>query len=106
MGEIQETLLSYIDTAYWLSDSRLMAERRRLILDNGLLSTPPYLEPVLTYEATEDLLAVCRSVGIPDSVSTAVGRVLFGDYTPSGQPIRLRPHKSAPSLQDRARRPR
>ena len=91
---LTKAYLRYIDTAYWLSDSRLMAERRQLILDNGLLSTPPYLEPVLTYEATEDLLAVCRSVRIPDSVSTAVGRVLFGDYTPSGQPIRLRPHQA------------
>lgn len=91
---LTDAYLRYIDTAYWLSDARLMAERRRLLLDNGLLSTPPYLEPVLTYDATEDLLDVSRSVGIPDHVAEAVGKVLFGDYTPAGQPIKLRPHQA------------
>lgn len=91
---LTDAYLRYIDTAYWLSDERLMTERRRLLLDNGLLSTPPYLEPVLTYDATEDLVEVCRSVGIPDEVAETVGKVLFGDYTPSGEPIRLRPHQA------------
>ncbi|MFJ1510295.1 DEAD/DEAH box helicase [Cellulosimicrobium funkei] len=93
-GALTDAYLRYIDTAYWLSDERLMEERRRLLLDNGLLSTPPYLEPVLTYDATEDLLEVSRSVGIPDHVAETVGEVLFGDYTPAGQPIRLRPHQA------------
>ena len=91
---LTEAYLRYIDSAYWLSDGRLMSERRRLLLDNGLLSTPPYLEPVLTYEATEDLIEVCRSVEIPDSVAKSVGQVLFGDYTPQGQPMKLRPHQA------------
>jgi DEAD/DEAH box helicase domain-containing protein len=91
---LTEAYLRYIDTAYWLRDEALMAERRRLLLENGLLSTPPYLEPVLTYEATEDLLTVTRSVGIPDNIAGTVGRVLFGDYTPPGQDVRLRPHQA------------
>ncbi len=91
---LTDAYLKYIDTAYWLSDRRLMDERRSLLADNGLLSTPPYLEPVLAYEATEDLLEVCDSVGVPASVATTVGRVLFGDYTSDGDPIRLRPHQA------------
>ena len=89
-----EAYLRYIDTAYWLSDRRLMQERRALLVDHGLLSAPPYLEAVLTYEATEDLLDVCRSLGIADPIAERVGRVLFGDYTPEGQPLRLRPHQA------------
>lgn len=86
--------LRYIETAYWLSDDRLMKERQRLLLDNGLLAAPAYLEPVLTYEATEDYLAVCESVGVDAQVASRVGKVLFGDYTPKGEPLRLRPHQA------------
>lgn len=91
---LTQAYLRYIDTAYWLNDRRLMAERRRLLVDNGLLSTPPYLEPVLTYEATEDLAGVCADAGLDPSVAELVGRVLFGEYTPSDQPLRLRPHQA------------
>ena len=53
-----ETYLRYIDTAYWLRDKRLMVERRQRLLESGMLATEPFLEPVLTYPATEELSAV------------------------------------------------
>src|SRR4051795_11307406 len=89
---LTDTYLRYINTAYWLDDARLMDERRRLLVENGLLSTPPYLEPVLTYEASEDLLQVCAEVGVDADTASLVGQVLFGDYTPAGEPLRLRKH--------------
>ena len=89
-----DAYVRYIDTAYWLNDERLMAERERLLRDGGLLSAPPYLEPVLSYEASEDLLEVTRGLKIPDGVAETVGRILFGDYTHAGEPLRLRPHQA------------
>lgn len=91
---LQASYLRYINTAYWLDDQRLVDERQRLLVDNNLLSTPPYLEPVLSYEATEDLIGVCTEAGIDAGTASLVGQVLFGDYTPLGQPLRLRPHQA------------
>lgn len=91
---LTNTYLRYINTAYWLDDPRLMDERRRLLVDNSLLSTPPYLEPVLTYQASEDLLQVCAEVDVDAATASLVGQALFGDYTPTGQPLRLRPHQA------------
>jgi len=91
---LTEAYLRYIDTAYWLSDPRLMDERRRLLVDGGMLATTPYLEPVLSYGANEDLLATCAQVGIDSAVADTVGRVLFGDFTPPGQSLKLRKHQA------------
>lgn len=89
-----ETYLRYINTAYWLRDKRLMDERRRLLEESGFLATPPFLEPVLGYEATVDLLATCTRAGIHSETATLVGEVLFGDFTTAGQPLRLREHQA------------
>lgn len=89
-----DTYLRYIDTAYWLRDARLMDERRRLLVDSGLLANRPYLEPVLGYEATEDLIETCTLAGVDSTTAKLVGDVLFGDFTPAGQPLRLREHQA------------
>ena len=89
-----ETYLRYVDTAYWLRDKRLMVERRQRLLESGMLATEPFLEPVLTYPATEAASAVADAMGIDREVAELVGRVLFGAFTEPGQPIRLRAHQA------------
>ncbi|MFM2475288.1 hypothetical protein, partial [Burkholderia cenocepacia] len=84
----------YIDTAYWLRDPRLMAERRRLLDAPGLLASECLLEPVLPYPATDDLLAVARETGIDESVASIVGDALFGSFVPAGESIMLRSHQA------------
>lgn len=72
---LTSTYLRYIDTAYWLSDAELVAERRALLLDESMLSAEVFLEPVRSYAATEDLATVCERVGVPrDSTQAVVGR--------------------------------
>ena len=61
--DLRAAYLRYFDTAYWLRDSRLMAERRALLNQRGLLFTDPLLEPVLPYDATVPLSEVCERVG-------------------------------------------
>ena len=50
--DLRAAYLRYFDTAFWLRDPRLMAERRRLLEDSSLLFTDPLLEPVLSYDTT------------------------------------------------------
>ena len=104
---LTSTYLRYVNTAYWLSDPRLMRERQRLLAQTGMLTTPPYLEPVLAYDATDDLVQTCQdAIPVPAGtdpaehrrtvarVARTVGQALVGDHTPPGQPLRLRRHQA------------
>lgn len=92
--DLRDSYLRYFDTAFWLRDQRLMAERRRLLEDSGLLFTDPLLEPVLPYDATEPLAGVCERAGISPQTGETVGRALFGAFTEPGDPVMLRAHQA------------
>ncbi|RYJ01229.1 MAG: DEAD/DEAH box helicase, partial [Actinomycetales bacterium] len=91
--DLSEAYLRYIDTAYWLRDEALMQERRRILTSSGLLMSDCLLEPVLPYEANDDLLEAASVAGVEDVVAEAVGQALFGAFTPAGQRLRLRSHQ-------------
>lgn len=91
---IRDAYLRYFDTAFWLRDEQLLAERRTLLERQGRLFADPLIEPVIPYDATEELRAVTRAVGISDETSEIVGHALFGDVTPPGEPVRLRTHQA------------
>lgn len=92
--EIKDAYLRYIDTAYWLRSAELMGERRALLADTELLFTDVLLEPVLPYDSTELLAHVIDELGIDPHVGDLVGEALFGEYTPAGEPFRLRQHQA------------
>ena len=92
--ELRAAYLRYFDTAFWLRDPRLMAERRRLLEESSLLFTDPLLEPVLPYDATEPLGEVCKQASISATTGEIVGRALFGAFTPPGSPVLLRTHQA------------
>jgi DEAD/DEAH box helicase domain-containing protein len=92
--EIRDAYLRYVDTAYWLRSPDLMAERRALLEQGSALFTDPLLEPVLPYDADDDLLETATQTGIDSQAADLVGRALLGAYTPAGQPLRLRRHQA------------
>ena len=92
--ELVDAYIRYIDTAYWLSDERLMNERASLLRDSKLLAITPYLEPVLSYAASVDYAETISRAGIDPKAADVVGRVLFGDFTQAGTPLRLRRHQA------------
>jgi len=65
-----------------------------LLSEGDRLLSECLIEPVLPYEATEELMAAGRAAGLSDVVIEHVGRALFGSFTPEGQPIRLRAHQA------------
>ena len=91
---VRSTYLRYFDTAFWLRDERLMAERRLLLERPGRLFADPLLEPVIPYDASVPMLEVTRETGISDLAAEIVGQALFGAFTPPGQPVRLRAHQA------------
>ena len=93
MAEVRESLLAYVDTAYWLRDPQLIAERRQLLSEPGVLFQEPLLEPVLPYPGTDPAHEVCRAVGLTDPEADLLLRSVFGDVATSD--MRLRAHQAA-----------
>lgn len=93
-ADLRAAYLRYFDTAFWLRDQRLMAERRELLERSGLLFAEPLLEPVLPYDATVPLNEVCQEVGISPSTADVVGRALLGSYSDGSQHVLLRDHQA------------
>lgn len=92
--DLREAYLRYVDTAYWLRDDSLMAERRNLLEAGGALFTEVLLEPVVPYDATVALHDVAAELGLSEKTAELVGTALFGSFTPPGEPVRLREHQA------------
>lgn len=92
--ELQETYLRYLDTAFSMRSTELMDERRRLLTEPGVLFTDLLLEPVLPYDATEDLEDVLRSTNVDPLVGRLVADALLGQYQADGEALRLRLHQA------------
>ena len=92
--EIRDAYLRYVDTAYWLRDEGLMAERRLLLERENALFTDVLLEPVVPYDATVLLDDVVREVGLSPAAAEIVGTALFGSFTRNGESVKLREHQA------------
>lgn len=92
--DLKDAYLRYFDTAFWLRNPHLMAERRQLLEESGRLFTDPLLEPTIPYDADIPLLDVCDEVGVSREAGTVVGQALFGAFTPAGSPVLLREHQA------------
>ena len=92
--DLADAYLRYVDTAFWLRDPLLVEERRRLLTQDNRLLSSCWLEPVLPYPATEDLLETTRAVQVSDGSAKTVGASLFDAFTPEGAPYKLRAHQA------------
>jgi DEAD/DEAH box helicase domain-containing protein len=90
--ELRDAYLRYVDTAFWLSDQRLLDERRSLLSEEGFIFTDVLLEPVLRYDATVPATALLASLGLGKGAARAV-EALFGAYADGGA-ISLRAHQA------------
>ena len=87
---IKDAYLRYYDTAFWLRDEQLRAERRALLEKPGVIFTDPLIEPVLPYDGVDSISAVCDEVGIESSIADLLGEMFFG----SDGSFRLRDHQA------------
>ncbi|MFD6273119.1 DEAD/DEAH box helicase [Nocardia asteroides] len=90
--ELRETYLRYFDTAFWLNDETIMAERRELLSEPGALLGKVMIEPVMPYPNTARLADVATKAGVPESVARRVATALFPGA--SAGDITLREHQA------------
>src|SRR6266545_3001661 len=76
-ASIKEAYLRYYDTAFWLRDSAMRAERRALLERAGAFFLDPLLEPVLPYDGVTPLADVCGELGLSTQVADDLARILF-----------------------------
>jgi len=82
---IREFLLSYMDTAFRIRDSKVAEDRRHLLRQPGTLSNELFLEPVRRYEVVkEPLESLLEGDGGPLAHLTADGRRAFVELALSG----------------------
>ena len=75
---IREGYLRYFDTAFWLRDEKLMAERRQLLEQDGHVFQDALIEPVPTYPLGSTIREVCGDAGLDRSIADRLGAMLFG----------------------------
>lgn len=74
---IQDGYLRYFDTAFWLRDDKVMAERRRLLQQDGNVFQDPLIEPVPAYPPGPTMLEVCQDAGLDRPIADRLSAMLF-----------------------------
>jgi DEAD/DEAH box helicase domain-containing protein len=88
---LSEGYLRYVDTAFWLQDAGLRAERRALLEEPGTLFTEPLIEPVMPYDPAEPIGELCRDLGLAPGIARTLSAMLF---PPNDETFRLRAHQA------------
>ena len=87
---IQDGYLRYFDTAFWLRDDKLMAERRRLLQQDGNVFQDALIEPVPAYPPQQTILEACEDVRLDRTIADQLAAMLFG----SGSRFQLWSHQA------------
>lgn len=87
---IQDAYLRYYDTAFWLRDPNLLAERRALLNETGATAQDVLLESVLPYLSTASIAEAAAQAGLTSRQSETLARILFG----KPDTFRLRKHQA------------
>lgn len=90
---LEEAYLRYFDTAFWLRDSLMLAERRRLLSERGIVFQQPLLEALYPYTQRETIGGVCAGLGLDGALADEIGRLIFSQQS-NGRAFQLRTHQA------------
>lgn len=89
MNYVRDAYLRYYDTAFWMRNESIMAERKELLLEPGVMAQEPLLEAVPVYPSTRPVEAACADAGLSSFTADRLGRLVFGNPD-----ISLREHQA------------
>jgi DEAD/DEAH box helicase domain-containing protein len=89
MDYVRDAYLRYYDTAFWMRDEGIMAERRALLMEPGVMAQEPLLEAVPVYPSVVPVEESCARAGLSDSVGQRLGKIVFGR-----DDVKLRQHQA------------
>lgn len=74
---VQGAYHRYYDSAFWLRDEQLMAERRSLLEEPQVTAQEALLEVVTPYPSVRSIKDACADAGLSDQVADVLARILF-----------------------------
>jgi DEAD/DEAH box helicase domain-containing protein len=74
---VQGAYHRYYDSAFWLRDERLMAERRSLLDEPQVTAQEALLEVITPYPSVRSIKDACAEAGLSDRVADVLARILF-----------------------------
>lgn len=89
MDYVRDAYLRYYDTAFWMRDQAIMAERKALLLEPGVMAQEPLLEAVPVYPSVVPVAEACARAGLSDHTARRLGSIVFG-----ADQIKLRKHQA------------
>lgn len=78
LSYVQDAYHRYYDTAFWLRDPRLLAERDALLRETGATVQDVLLEAVLPYRSTLSIADAGAQAGLSAAETSSLAHVLFG----------------------------
>ena len=90
MQYICEGYRRYYDSAFWMRDPAVMAERRAILDMDGVMSREPLIEAVPQYPSIVPIEEACKRAGLDPFVAKHLGDVVFG----TTDAVRLRLHQA------------
>ena len=91
---LREAYLRYYDTAFWVRNPSIRAERRRLLEAEGAIFREPLLEPTLPFRPGASLAEVCNRIGLSPGIADTLERMFFPDMQPNDASFRLYEHQA------------
>ena len=91
---LREAYMRYYDTAFWVRNPAIRAERRRLLEAEGAIFQEPLLEPTLPYRLGPSLAEICDKIGLSPGVADTLKRMFFPDRQPDDASFRLYGHQA------------
>lgn len=89
---LREAMLRYIDSTFWLRDTDLRDERRRLLTTDSALVMDPLVEPVIPYDRTIDAVQAAVEAGLHETEAECLIGSVFGAKEPKA--VRLGEHQA------------
>ena len=77
-SEIKNAYLRYFDTAFWLRDPQMLAERRGLLSEDRAIFREPIIEALMPYPGARSIREVCAECGLDGELADQLGRAIFG----------------------------
>ena len=91
---LREAYLRYYDTAFWVRNPAIRAERRQLLEAEGAIFQEPLLEPTLPFRQGASITEVCDKIGLSRTIAETLKRMFFPDMQPDDASFRLYEHQA------------
>lgn len=88
-NHIKQAYRRYYDSAFWMKQDALMAERRSIIEQPGVVAQDLLIESVLPYPANKPIQEACKNAGLSPEVASILGRIIFNI-----EDVNLREHQA------------